>query len=274
MPQDLHMLLPSNRHSYNFAIYQVGYEKCKPTHFFGPTIRDFYVFHLLLSGKGEYHVRNKVFRLEAGDCFLVVPNEPIFYRADPEDPYEYYWVGFHGHNATEIMTHCGFYTDDNFVCRAGEDSAEMRALMAEMCAFEESSEKNELVMLGDFYRLLGLLIDESGRFEPDLGRDETLERINRYISMNYQQNLSVDGLARYLNVHRSSLYRLMMKEYGVSPVEYIRNYRLDQALFMLKRSDMMTKQIAVACGFQDVNYFCKLFRKKFHKNVHEVRQLV
>ena len=59
--------------------------KCEPTHFFGPTIRDFYVLHFLVSGKGEYQVRGRTIPLKKGDCFLVIPNEPIFYRADPED---------------------------------------------------------------------------------------------------------------------------------------------------------------------------------------------
>ena len=82
----LHMVVPDNTHEYHFSIYQIGYEKCEPTHFFGPTIRDFYVLHFLVSGKGEYQVRGRTIPLKKGDCFLVIPNEPIFYRADPEDP--------------------------------------------------------------------------------------------------------------------------------------------------------------------------------------------
>ena len=83
----LHMVVPDNTHEYHFSIYQIGYEKCEPTHFFGPTIRDFYVLHFLVSGKGEDQVRGRTIPLKKGDCFLVIPNEPIFYRADPEDPY-------------------------------------------------------------------------------------------------------------------------------------------------------------------------------------------
>lgn len=270
----LHMLVPDNKHNYHFSIYQVGYEKCEPNHFFGPTIRDFYVFHFLVSGKGFYQVRGKTVQLKAGDCFLVIPNEPIFYRADPDDPYEYYWVGFHEHTAMEVMTQCGFYTDDNFTYCHPEEYDRLLYLMQQMVGVEDTSEKNMLNMLGHFYQLLGLMMKENARFEPYYSSDNVLEKINQYLSANYQQTITVENLALFVNMSRSNLYRLFMKEYGISPIQYLHNYRLDKALFMLKRSDMTTQQIAYFCGFTDVSYFCKLFKRKFQKSPHEVRELI
>ena len=270
----LHMVVPDNTHEYHFSIYQIGYEKCEPTHFFGPTIRDFYVLHFLVSGKGEYQVRGRTIPLKKGDCFLVIPNEPIFYRADPEDPYEYYWVGFHEHTAMEVMMQCGFYVDNNFTYCHPEEYDQLLSLMQKIVVTDSRSEQNMLNMLGYFYQLLGLMMKENVKFEPRYSGENVFEKVDRYLAANYQQPISVENLALFVNMSRSNLYRMFMKEYGISPIEYIHNYRLDKALFMLKRSEMSTKQIAYFCGFGDVAYFCKLFKRKFQKSPREVRALV
>ena len=41
-----------DEHFMDLSIYQYGYEKCKPLHSFGPYVRNHYLFHFVLSGKG------------------------------------------------------------------------------------------------------------------------------------------------------------------------------------------------------------------------------
>ena len=85
------------------SVYNVGFQKCDPAFSWGPGVRNHYLIHYVVSGKGIYIKNNHVFHLQAGDCFLVYPDEECMYRADEKEPWEYSWVGFAGVDATELF---------------------------------------------------------------------------------------------------------------------------------------------------------------------------
>ena len=54
----------------SLSVYNVGFQKCDALYQWGPGIRDHYLIHYIISGKGYYKVKNNTFTLEAGDTFL------------------------------------------------------------------------------------------------------------------------------------------------------------------------------------------------------------
>ena len=83
----------------SLSVYNVGYQLCDAGYQWGPGIRDHYLIHYVISGKGTYEVNNETHFLSAEDAFLVYPNTEIIYRADAKTPWEYAWVGFTGSDA-------------------------------------------------------------------------------------------------------------------------------------------------------------------------------
>ena len=75
--------------------------------------------------------------------------------------------------------------------------------------------------------------------------------------------LSVEELSRHLGMSRSTLYNKILEITGQTPVEYIRNIKLDKAAVLLEKSDMQIAQIAYSVGFSTPNYFAKSFKAKF-----------
>lgn len=259
---------------YDLSLYQVGYEKCSENHFFGPVIRDFYVLHFVVSGKGTYRVREKNIPLQKGDCFLVIPNEPTYYEADHSDPYEYYWIGFHGTNSKKLMISLGFYTDDNFIFHCdGSVYEDMLSYMQELKSLYEPDEKTYLFCLGRLYEVLSLM-KKNTPMDTGLRGDENLwKQICEYVAINYAHTLSVGLLSEKFNLHRSGLYKLFERNSGLSPSEYILNYRLEKALFLVKNSDLLYKSIAFECGFSDVTQFYRCFKKKYKKTPRQMKAL-
>src|SRR5699024_4716891 len=84
------------------SIFNCGHEYCQPGHTWGPGIRDHYLIHLVVAGKGTYQIGGASFALAEGDLFLAKPNQLITYAADRDDPWEYYWVGFNGACANKL----------------------------------------------------------------------------------------------------------------------------------------------------------------------------
>ena len=78
------------------SIFNCGIERCAPSKTWGPGIRDHYLIHLVLSGKGEFEVGGRTWQVSTGDLFFARPSQLIRYTADEQYPWEYSWVGFNG----------------------------------------------------------------------------------------------------------------------------------------------------------------------------------
>lgn len=259
---------------HDLSIYQSGYEKCVSDHYYGPAKRDCYLLHFIISGKGLYRVRNKEFKLKKGDCFLVIPEEETFYRADKEDPYEFVWVGFRGTNCESFMERLGFYKDNRFVISYISEYEMLKQYFLRITEVGECdmNESRYLQILGTFYTLLSLL-EKNGNHIPQVVRlhRENWSAAQEYIAFHYSEAISVEKLAKYLGFHRSNLYK-MFKEYsGMSPSEYILNYRLDKALNLVKTTEAKFGNIAYICGFNSLSYFSRAFKNKFGKTPQQIR---
>ena len=80
-----------------------GMERNYPSHSFGPNIRDYYLIHFILEGKGVFINPKKQYELEKGDAFLIRPGEVCTYKADNDEPWTYIWIGFNGNMSFKIL---------------------------------------------------------------------------------------------------------------------------------------------------------------------------
>ena len=69
------------------SIFNCGLERCAPGQTWGPGIRDHYLIHLVVSGKGTFEVGGKTFEVVPGDLFFARPSQLIRYSADEQQPW-------------------------------------------------------------------------------------------------------------------------------------------------------------------------------------------
>lgn len=87
-------------------------------------------------------------------------------------------------------------------------------------------------------------------------------KIKQYIKQNYQnQMLSLSEISDYLNLNISYISIVFKSEVGISINRYITNYRISKAKELLLKPDLRIKDIAQMVGFQNSNYFAKVFKK-------------
>lgn len=70
----------------SLSVYNVGFQRCDSLYQWGPGIRDHYLIHYIISGKGFYKIGKRTYELQAGDSFLVYPNTEVVYYAAETDP--------------------------------------------------------------------------------------------------------------------------------------------------------------------------------------------
>ena len=73
---------------------QFGYEDCKPSHFYGPAVREYWLLHYVVSGKGVFEREGILHEVRAGQIFVIPPYVETYYQADTKEPWSYVWVGF------------------------------------------------------------------------------------------------------------------------------------------------------------------------------------
>lgn len=84
-----------------------------------------------------------------------------------------------------------------------------------------------------------------------------------YININYYKNITIDDLCKMTGYSEAHLRRLFIKNFGLSPQNYILEKRIEMAKEMLLDIPEKTvDEIADLLGISSTSYFCKLFKGK------------
>lgn len=242
------------------CVFNGGQESCAPGHTWGPAVRDHYLIYLVIRGCGSYKTGGREYMLGAGDLFLLRPGQLAAYSASQEDPWEYYWVGFNGAFANKLMKNTPF-TDQNPVYHSSDPLPLQKALLA-IFDSQGAEPQNDAAMVGHLYLFLSGLMCQAREGDPHgTAGSQYVSNAIKYIQFNYSHEISIDDIAKAVGVSRSHLYRLFMSSVGQSPIDYLTNYRLDEACNLLKNSQLSIAEIAVSVGFFDKFYFSRVFKK-------------
>jgi len=90
-----------------------------------------------------------------------------------------------------------------------------------------------------------------------------IRKTKEYVLENLNIPISIEGICDKLKVSKSHLFYLYKNEFGVSPLTYFTNLKMDIASNYLLITTMSVKQIAASLGYEDAYYFSRLFKKKY-----------
>ena len=98
-------------------------------------------------------------------------------------------------------------------------------------------------------------------------RDTTKSFVTRaieYVKEHYaDQDLSIETICHYLNVSAAHFSTVFKKETGKTFINYLTDYRMQEALNLLLTENEKTYIIAQKVGYLDPNYFSYVFKKQF-----------
>lgn len=89
----------------------------------------------------------------------------------------------------------------------------------------------------------------------------TVSRAKAYINRNYQKDISLDEVAREVDVSPYYFSRLFKEESGTTFIEYLTGVRMAKAKELLTETNMSMKEICLEIGYADPNYFSRAFKK-------------
>lgn len=239
-----------------------GRQACNNVHYWGPGIRDYYLIHYVISGKGIFQTKNKTYNIESGNAFLIEPNTLAYYAADKNDPWEYVWVGFNGINAKHYISQ--IYLSSACPVLTCKVNNELEKCIEDMLSYSHEQIGRDIILLSCLYKFIYHLtksIDNPlSNLQTDIG-EKYVKDAAMYISNNYSSNIKISDVAKYINITRAYLFRLFKKYLHTSPQEFLINFRMERACELLSNSNFTVNHIARSVGYRDVLLFSKIFKK-------------
>lgn len=120
------------------------------------------------------------------------------------------------------------------------------------------------------YELSKLIISLMGRerenagykkySEKNMRKEKRLKEMLSLIHLHYGEELTVKRIADAASISVSEAMRCFKATLGTSPIQYLKKYRLEKAASMLG-SELTISEIGAKCGFDDISYFGKEFKR-------------
>jgi transcriptional regulator GlxA family with amidase domain len=99
-----------------------------------------------------------------------------------------------------------------------------------------------------------------------------MQHVLSHIEKNLDGRLSVGDLADVAGLSRAHFSRIFTASEGLPPAEFVLQKRLGRAAKLLtKVADIPIKEVSALCGFDDPNYFSKVFRRLYGTNPSDFR---
>ncbi len=254
----------AKRNNTDLNLYQFGREDCNAGHDYGPSVRDHFLIHFILKGKGIFEDGYKLHQLKKGQGFLIFPGKVTYYQADRVNPWSYLWVGFHGLKAELYMQNCGL-TEDNPVF-ALKNSRKIVKCLQNMIEAKKSGSLKEARLTGLLYLFISYLIEELSTEQhknekKSVGQEHISKAID-FISKNFSRKISVSDISDFLGLHRSYLYTIFKNKLDMSPQDYLIKYRINRACRLMENHQLTIGDIARSVGYRDPFVFSRIFKKK------------
>lgn len=261
IPNEITPLLESVRISHVTAIYY----KCVPHYEMRQRRIGDDMFYYVAKGRGEVWVEGKSYLVGPGDCAHFRRGALHAAKADPRDPFEVIGVHYTAlvFGSLSLPQLLGFPA----VFAPGKESPfeEMlmiacREYMLRPAGWQRGLEALALRMLFSVVRDYGDVLETA----PGLLQRRELERVLpalEYLRKHLDQSLCVEDLAQLCHLSQPQFRRVFRAALGVSPSQYSRRLRMEEAALLLKRTDATIDVVALRVGYADPSCFAHLFKE-------------
>ena len=101
---------------------------------------------------------------------------------------------------------------------------------------------------------------------------ERMKQMLRFVEEHYAEELTVERIAADAALSESACLRSFRQVLGITPIQYVKQFRVEKAAELLRSTQLKTGEIGAECGFADGSYFIKTFRELKHCTPKEYRK--
>ncbi|WNR45433.1 helix-turn-helix transcriptional regulator [Paenibacillus roseipurpureus] len=221
------------------------------------------IFQYTLKGTGKLRIEKDTYAVPQGHGFLLhIPGDHEYaFDASVANEWEFLWIRIDGIEndwlSKEVIRQRGA------LLKIDHDSTPLQLLWT----LYEDSANNQLgdryeVSLRIYEWLLSLqrYIRSGGTYLRNEIPDSYKE-LAQFMDLHYSDDLSLEQLADRSNMNKFHLCKMFPRYYQVTPMDYLRNRRIEKSTELLRNPHLKITEIAARCGYSNVSYFGKVFHK-------------
>lgn len=213
---------------------------------------DHAAFFCVESGKMQITAKEHTSICSAGDTVFIKCFETVTLKNASSEDLSYYFVSF--------FCESDFDFQINTVTK---DSNALRLFKSISETHRSGAYLSKIKIAELFLRLLHLLCSQRLEKSKDYADTHKLLSTVEYININYYKKITPAFLSQISGYSPAHLRRLFVKNFGVPPMEYILNKKIDMVKeILLEAPEKTTQEIAELVGFCSASYLCKTFKSK------------
>lgn len=134
-------------------------------------------------------------------------------------------------------------------------------------AMTEKKSGYEFLIKGYLYQFLGFLLQEHLYNENTNVAPTSLQhvlhfkKVLSYIEDHYTEHITLEDLAKIAGMNPKYFCRFFREMSFRTPIDYVNYYRIERACEQLSTTNTTIIEVALNCGYNDISYFIKTFRK-------------
>lgn len=227
---------------------------------------DYYLIYVL-ADKVQIFYQDEWQGLEPGSVIIIPPNTPYKCKCATASA-SFLWVHFTGSDVKNILER---YKIGLFPCIY--KTATVNSISARFQKLFEGFARNDSYRAYDLASLLDRLLIEIGRaIEKSETEGVILSRSIRYVNENYTSQIKIPDLAQMESMCMTAYNMAFKKQMGMSPTRYIIKLRTDNAKNLLRTTNLKIREVGAICGYDDVCFFRKTFKKEVGVSPLEYRK--
>lgn len=231
-----------------------------------------FVFQYTLAGTGAIKINQTVYQLNKNQAFWIeIPSDHSYYLPDDSTNWEFIYITLYGaavetlyQQLTEKHGHLFTFSDQASV---------IQFIFKCLRKIEQQQIRNSYQASASGYQFLMTMLESLENNEADSQSfPKPIEKVIAYIKSNYQDDISLTDCVEQANLSKYHFTRQFKKYLGMTPMQYLTDIRIQKATELLLNDQASINEIAKKVGFQNGNYFAKVFKKKTGKAPNTYRK--
>ena len=262
-------LIPNNSLSFDYSSinkakllyasasrYNGGWHSSPHTHYCSEL---FYV----TEGQGQFQIEDEIYTVHAHDLVIVNPNVEHTELSHNDHPLAYIVIGIED---VELATSDD--EDDVRFCILNLKGIKDVVRFYFDHILEETALKtpDSEIMCKNMMENLVILLSRQANFTVTLAPIQKKSTrlcitVRQYIDNRFKENISLEMLAELTHVSKYHMVHVFTEEYGISPINYLIQKRIEEGKKLLQTTDYSLALIGRTLGFSSPSYFSQVFKK-------------
>lgn len=273
-------------YKWGFVVNDVGYSEIPKNSYYPPkghpgtymfsweTGRTLNGYHFVLITEGDGFFESQsseATTINAGDGFILFPNEWHRYKPLKECGWTESWIGFSGHFTESIMQEY-FFKKEQPVIRNCANMLVQNLMKSLFQLTREEPLGYQRTASGVCIQLMAELCNIQKAAETPGLSTSLISKAKYLMNKKIDEHIDFHLFCKNHGISYSKFRADFKYQTGFAPLQYFLHLKIEKAKDLLQNTDLKAKEIAFQLGFQSENYFGRIFKIKTGSSPHQFRK--